>query len=68
MGIGDLQMNRHNKSIVSLAVHAIEMDIQNSSTFMIKAKMSDLIDVPITINNVCAGKRGKKGKSLKDWH
>ena len=69
MGIGGLEMNMHNKSIVALAINALAISSQNESTFTIKNHKSDLVDAPVTIDNLnSSGKRGKKGKSLKDWH
>ena len=61
-------MNTHNKLLVSLAINAIAVSSNDQSNFVIKNHRESFVDAPVTIDNLCHGKRGKKGKSLKDWH
>ena len=59
-------MNRHDKSIVALAVNALAITTQNNSDFMITSNRI-AFDAPVIAKNETYGKKGKKGKFLKDW-
>lgn len=61
-------MNINDKLLLASVIEHISMLSQGEQTITIKNYRSDLVDAPVTINTSNGCKRGKKGKSLKDWH
>ena len=59
-------MGRTNK--LALAINAFSIASQNQSNYVITNPRRDLDDKPAIAMNELKGKRGKKGKSLKDWN
>lgn len=60
-------MSAVNKKVVALAINAIAISAQSESDFIIKNHRTDLVDAPVRDRDEFCGKKGKKGKYLKDW-
>jgi len=60
-------MDRANKAQIALAISALDITTQNESVFVIKNHRADFVDAPVMARNEFNGKKGKKGKFLRDW-
>ena len=61
-------MSKANKGALIMALNAVYITVANESKFVITNPRTDLDDAPTIAMNDFKGKKGKKGKLLKDWN
>jgi len=60
-------MGRINKAQIDLSINALAITTQIETVFVIKNHRADFVDNSLLTKNAFNGKKGKKGKSLRDW-